>query len=88
MKGVLEEIEYTTVPGINNDHKLRLYALSTCAFCKKAMMYLEEKGYGFQYIYLDQVEYGHCLCGLYLSREFAESGREPASLPERREGGI
>lgn len=36
----------------------------------------------------DQAEYGHCLCGLYLSAEFAESGRTPESIPERRPGGI
>lgn len=36
----------------------------------------------------DHDEYGHCLCGLYLSREYAASGQEPSSIPERREGGI
>lgn len=36
----------------------------------------------------DQAEYGHCLCGLFLSPEFAESGQQPASIPERREGGL
>jgi ferredoxin-thioredoxin reductase catalytic chain len=29
-------------------------------------------------------EHGHCFCGLFLSRDFAESGRKPASIPERR----
>ena len=56
MSGPLEEIDYKTVPGSNKDRRLRLYALSTCAFCKKAMTYLEEQGYEFQYIYLDQID--------------------------------
>ncbi len=32
----------------------------------------------------DQREYGHCYCGLYLTREFFESGKKPEPLPERR----
>jgi len=32
----------------------------------------------------DQKEYGHCYCGLFLTREFAQSGKEPSSIPERR----
>ncbi len=32
----------------------------------------------------DQEEYGHCYCGLYLTKEFYETGKKPASIPERR----
>lgn len=32
----------------------------------------------------DQQEYGHCYCGLYMTEEFYNSGREPGSIPERR----
>ncbi|GAB4329021.1 MAG: ferredoxin-thioredoxin reductase catalytic domain-containing protein [Promethearchaeota archaeon] len=32
----------------------------------------------------DQEEYGHCYCGLYLTREFASTGKKPGSIPERR----
>jgi len=32
----------------------------------------------------DQEEYGHCYCGLYLTKDFFKSGREPQSIPERR----
>ena len=32
----------------------------------------------------DQEEYGHCYCGLYLTPEFAETGEEPGSIPDRR----
>ncbi|RLI65492.1 MAG: ferredoxin:thioredoxin reductase [Promethearchaeia archaeon] len=32
----------------------------------------------------DQKEYGHCYCGLYLTPEFYQSGKEPEAIPERR----
>lgn len=32
----------------------------------------------------DIEEYGHCYCGLYLSPEFYESGKETKAIPERR----
>jgi len=32
----------------------------------------------------DIEEHGHCYCALYLSRAFAESGREPGGIPDRR----
>jgi ferredoxin-thioredoxin reductase catalytic chain len=33
----------------------------------------------------DQEEYGHCYCGLFLTKEFYESGKETQSIPERRD---
>lgn len=32
----------------------------------------------------DQKEFGHCFCGLFLSPEFAASGKPISSIPERR----
>ncbi|MFW5800698.1 MAG: ferredoxin-thioredoxin reductase catalytic domain-containing protein [Spirochaeta sp.] len=32
----------------------------------------------------DQKEYGHCFCGLFLSKEFAASGKPVQPIPERR----
>jgi ferredoxin-thioredoxin reductase catalytic subunit len=32
----------------------------------------------------DQQDYGHCYCGLFLTKEFGESRNEPSSIPERR----
>jgi ferredoxin-thioredoxin reductase catalytic subunit len=32
----------------------------------------------------DQKEYGHCYCGLYLTPEFHETGKNPQGIPERR----
>jgi ferredoxin-thioredoxin reductase catalytic subunit len=36
----------------------------------------------------DQKEYGHCFCGLFLTKEFAASGQSPRPIPERRPAGI
>jgi ferredoxin-thioredoxin reductase catalytic chain len=33
----------------------------------------------------DQAEFGHCYCGLYLTPDFYETGKEPQAIPERRE---
>ena len=32
----------------------------------------------------DQKEHGHCFCGLFLSKEFAASGKAVRQIPERR----
>jgi ferredoxin-thioredoxin reductase catalytic subunit len=32
----------------------------------------------------DIEEHGHCFCALYLSPEFAASGKTPRSIPDRR----
>lgn len=36
------------------------------------------------YSWDDIKEHGHCYCALYLSRDFAASGREPEGIPDRR----
>ena len=56
MAGVLESLDYTAVPGTNHSHELKLYALSTCAFCRKAMKFLQDAGHEFHYIYLDMID--------------------------------
>jgi len=35
----------------------------------------------------DQEEYGHCYCGLYLTKEFANTRKIPRYIPERRPEG-
>ena len=32
----------------------------------------------------DLEEFGHCYCGLYLTKEFFASGKKPEYIPERR----
>ncbi|MHA1682401.1 MAG: ferredoxin-thioredoxin reductase catalytic domain-containing protein [Promethearchaeota archaeon] len=37
-----------------------------------------------EYAKPDIAEYGHCYCGLYLSPEFFETGKNPKPIAERR----
>ncbi len=36
------------------------------------------------YCAADQAEYGHCYCGLFLAKTFAETGGRVRPIPERR----
>lgn len=40
-----------------------------------------------KYCVPDQLEYGHCYCGLYLTPEYFASGQETRPIPERRPQG-
>ncbi len=42
--------------GNNKSHKVKLYALSTCGFCKRALAFLKEKSIDFRYVYVDYLE--------------------------------
>lgn len=57
MSNAVENVEYTRVPGSQEPHKLTVYALSTCAFCKKAMRFLQDAGLTYRYVYLDQLDF-------------------------------
>jgi glutaredoxin-like protein NrdH len=52
----IESVEYTRVDGEKNDPSLRIYALSTCAFCEKAMNFLKENGYAYEYLFMDLID--------------------------------
>jgi len=41
------------VPGNNKKHKVFLYALSTCAWCKKTKRFLQDKGVEFEFVDVD-----------------------------------
>lgn len=43
------------VSGSNKKHKVFLYALSTCAWCKKTKAFLKEKDVEYEYIDVDMV---------------------------------
>ena len=45
----------TRVPGKNNKHKVFVYALSTCGWCKKAKEMLEQNDVEFEYVFVDQL---------------------------------
>ena len=41
------------VPGANNKHKVLMYALSTCGWCKRAKKFLNDNGVEYEYIDVD-----------------------------------
>ena len=49
-------IKFTHVLGNNKIHKVKLYALSTCGFCKRALAFLRKNSIDFFYTYVDQLE--------------------------------
>jgi glutaredoxin len=57
MSDSLAKLDFTVVPGTRRQFQLKLYALSTCGFCRKAMNFLEAHDYHFEYTYLDQVDF-------------------------------
>jgi glutaredoxin-like protein NrdH len=46
----------TKVDGAKNSHKVFLYTLSTCGWCKKTKELLKEKGVAYEYIDVDTLK--------------------------------
>jgi len=49
-------VNIVRVNGNNNAHKVFVYALSTCAWCKKTKKFLEEKGIEYEYVDVDRCD--------------------------------
>jgi len=47
-------INYTKVDG-NNYGDIKLFALSTCGWCKKTKKFLEDNNIAFSYVYVDKL---------------------------------
>lgn len=43
-------------PGVREDHRITLYALSTCVWCRRTRKFLEEQDVSFDYVYVDLLE--------------------------------
>lgn len=52
----MNQVNYKTVEGERQDHDAIVYALSTCAFCRRAIEYLKKREVQFRYTYLDQID--------------------------------
>jgi glutaredoxin-like protein NrdH len=52
-KGKEGKMEIIKVPGKNNKHKVLLYAISTCAWCKRAKRFLTENNIEYEYVDVD-----------------------------------
>lgn len=46
----------TEVSGENDEHDVKLFAISTCGWCKKVKELLKEEDIEFEYVNIDEVE--------------------------------
>ena len=51
-------MQFSKVSGQKSQHKVVLYALSTCAWCKMTKQFLEDNDVEFEYVYVDLCEEG------------------------------
>ena len=49
-------MEFSKVSGKKNNHKVILYALSTCVWCKMTKQFLKDNGVEFEYVNVDMCE--------------------------------
>lgn len=49
-------MQATKVEGSRNEHKIFLYTLSTCGWCKKTKELLKERGVTYEYIDVDNLK--------------------------------
>lgn len=52
---MFDYIKMTQVEGLDSGRKLRLFGLSTCGYCKKALSYLNDTGLSYEYIFVDEL---------------------------------
>jgi glutaredoxin len=52
----IDKVNYKTIEGSRTEHDAIVYALSTCAFCRRAIEFLKSKSVHFRYTYLDQID--------------------------------
>lgn len=53
----MDDIIFTKEEGTCNKGEIVIYALSTCAFCKKALKFLRENSICFSYVYIDEFDF-------------------------------
>jgi glutaredoxin-like protein NrdH len=46
-------MNFSKVPGKNTQHKVLMYALSTCVWCKMTKQYLKDHGIEYEYVDVD-----------------------------------
>ena len=56
MASAIDTLDFTVEELSRGDHTLTIYALSTCAFCKRAIQFLKDQDISFRYIYLDKID--------------------------------
>ena len=53
---MIEKLEFTTEKGTKSNHKVTIFALSTCGFCKACLKFLKDNKVTFKYVYYDLLD--------------------------------
>ncbi len=56
MADILDSVEFQHEDGTDTGKEILVLALSTCAFCKRAMSFLRNQGLAYEYVFLDQID--------------------------------
>lgn len=56
MADILDSVEFLQEDGTETGNEIIVLALSTCAFCKRAMNFLKGQGLAYRYVFLDQID--------------------------------
>jgi len=51
----LTELPFVKIEGTDTRHDITVYALSTCGFCKRAMAFLDARGFAYRYLHVDKI---------------------------------
>lgn len=54
--GEIFRMQFIKVSGTKKNHKVNVYALSTCVWCKMTKQYLNENGVEYEYVDVDLLE--------------------------------
>ncbi|MHA1675309.1 MAG: glutaredoxin family protein [Promethearchaeota archaeon] len=57
MTDMFEGIPFVQESGTVNKNNIKLFALSTCGFCRRGMNYLRDQSIEFSYVYVDQIPF-------------------------------
>jgi glutaredoxin-like protein NrdH len=68
------------VEGQYNNHRVTLYALSTCIWCRKTRELLEAEGVTFDYIYVDLIDVNGREAARTHIRQFSDRTSFPAII--------
>jgi glutaredoxin-like protein NrdH len=73
------------IEGQYNSHRVMLYALSTCIWCRKTREFLEAEGVTFDYIYVDLVESTDREAARTHIRQFSDRTSFPAIIVDEQD---
>lgn len=68
------------IEGKHNNHTVKLYALSTCIWCRKTRQLLEEESVTFDYVYVDLVDAAERELARSHIRKFSEKTSFPSII--------